>query len=1730
MTLKRFLILLSLSTLLIFLLTACPQAVGDTQPPSVTIKSIADVITSTLPVDVTAGATVTDNRGVRKVEFSLYKDTTLVEGPISKTQATNGSYYSHTFSINQYGDYTVKIKAYDLSNLTTEKTEAFSVRAPAGAASPTISNVIWDSKVGSYNTLKDSRAKFRIYYSDPDGDISKVHVSYYDGTTLLATKTILVSGWGTSGSKYLDEILNWVAANSYGYIGTVKIQLEDSKGLKSNVFSVDDVYALSASAPEIEITPSATEFYPGLNFYKVGVQNWNTGTIAGTIKVELARFQGDPDPIEATGTVTGFASTTAEVPIPLVNTNTYDNVIFRVYYKESGGEYGAPSFDQYARVNTDTEDPKVTVTIPQAPIEGEPIVFNIHAEDNAMLEAITEMRLYVYRDVEGGDNEPLEIGKLIPLALQQDYDNVFARYRIKINGHAYNDLADVVNDKPRFLETDIYDPDAEKNARNPDNTTWVEIFEDGNGNQIIRYGDYYYERGERVPYVIYEIDRSWEQGIKIDEIAKYFDATVTMYVDFVRVVPPEDWTGSIEDYIRQAPEVDVKPLDIIDAYIEAGEKEGQGAEYDVGLTIKDWRDVEGRKVGGPNGGPDDGDVHFHVNVDDVTPQITLEKIDHYTQQRVDITNQATADLWPNDQLYIKISDSKGSLHFLNVNITSEKNYFVDPSLASLDQDYVFSVATTICFTDDSAWVGVQGKEPDWTKTWTEFTFTYEAPDTPLATFTLDATVSDRSYAKTVVYDPGVTLNAMNKSEEDAENALIKPIRITTRQDGIYTLLVKETNLVSYPSDKFYRTGRYLLENDPYFDDIWNEYEEYPLMRDYSLNWPEYEIGNEATPPKLPIVGGPDKDAEFKLLTKDDIQEVKVYLVKGYYPDTGSLVEAGIDLNDPDHNPPGIDIYGPKTLTSETLPHDYDWHLNDLLPAEEATSATYTFVVLAYDRTAEDESMVVETAEFPFILDVKGPKIMLYNTPFAVLGGPTNWGPWTEYVEPDLNQEVLFTATMTMEIVDDFAGFNITTSDPESELRGQIKFYSPTIVNPDRKYPYNNSPRSFLDIFNSGSFVSPVVIDGHVKSEFVGMNVANGNMWDQVNSSNIRQVSIWTCDELGNPGTWTTLAQVRPTSEFADPLIIDGAPGDEWQFGDPPFDFTIDVGDSGEGSIWILSNPITAHFTAQVGPDATVTFDGTNVTIETATGTVSGPYSGNIHTLVVKMGEQFDYRTIVIGAADNRPPVINVLFNGQDISNNSITTFDDPANYQIAVSDDSNFTATVTTDGATYILNKNSPTIALSASGYGDHRIEVVAQDEGGYSSSAVATITIDDNQAPVITFNPAPDVTVGNEGTLTSDNTVVLAVTISDDHKFDAIVKYGSTTYTFTDVNTGQIQQNLILSNSATVTVRATDVANNPTSAILHVVVDSVAPTTTIDLGGPATGVNTTVVGTYTATDTNFAGAKIDWSLTPAYYGSVVNGSFDPATPGINNPITIDVGNSDLSTLLATVTAWDSAGNISTDSSCASVDNLFWSVNIYNVSPNVVTGNTNVSLIFDVKDAEIADASITADSTIVTSISTNVTDYTYNPVICGTQFYNYIREKFGSAGVTFTLPASTETVVTLTLTATDLAGNTDSTSVDIIVDNKAPTLVGTNVNVNQDYVDLQFHEDIDITSLNATVTIGSVNYPLKNKQLLTDGKTVRLTFDDGTGSTLDLSTPCTVTFDGVYDVYGNGPTSGTVSF
>jgi hypothetical protein len=1447
----------------------------------------------------------------------------------------------------------------------------------------------------------------------------------------------------------------------------------------------------------------------------VTINNWRDGTISGTVEVYLA--QGNIETLLGQSSVSGFATATANVPIALINLGSPDTVNIRVKFN------GQMYFDNTVTIGLDGAPPEVDFMVPEVFAEGEPITFKIHATDDCILEAIEDIQLVFFPDVVTGGG--MNIGDVALQASSGTEQPVFARYRIKIEGRAWNRLGYEINP----------------------HTSWVEIRERGD-QKVYLSGDLYEEIGQEVPYVIYEIDRTREPLVGINEVAEEFEATVTMYVDFITT---------------ENDQIDGPVQSVVDVFLESGEYRGQGFEYEVDMKVKDWTDMNHVTA---------KSEHFDIEEDEETPQVKLWRRDHNTGLFEEVTNNDPIALWPNDQLYVEVTDNV-SIHTIDIDIDGNPATFaLVPDLT--DQDYVFSHETHLNLSDDPAVTSVDGDNDgyvhDWLTVHPRYQVVYEAPDTPLATFTLNVCVTDRSYATIPVYVQG-TVGIPGESEIDAQNCMSRILSINTRQDAIYNMLVWEGDLVSFATDTWYRHGRYVLWNNS----AQNDFDPYPLTRPYEIRWPEYEVGNDNYDPFLTIVGGPHaEDTYFSVLVKKDIERVDVYLVKGFYPDTGSLVAAGIDLNNPENNPAGVIVRELTILNTEALSfanrgnaekgvqtyaneniYWYWWRL-DAADFEDVITdtGTYTFIVVPKDRTFENEWAVVETTEFPFIYDgpalssisgdvqqqppayefVDGkPEIILYSTPYALWGDATDTGPVVKLENPDrpYTSPEKFTSIMSLEIVDDYAGFNIDTvlsSDPVVDIQKQIHFWAP---NSDDHYPWDSAERSFLDVYDTGSFWT-YNINGYPAAEFVGLDVGNGNIWERTNWSNIKKVKIWARDELGNENTWETYAQVINEEGLDGIVIVDPLDGELFPPASPTRDVDVDAEDTGSDaeSYEFWSASAWMHHTPDLGtlgssPDKTITFTENGDHIIVVVGKDSNNNIVGYDAVVINVG----------GQETNAPTVTIMNSDRDDITGTVYTSTDDPTDVRVRIEEQSNFMATITIDGSIKdILNVSTMAVfekVYSVSGLGEHPVKVEVMDQFGNFTTAMATVNITDNTPPSIWFVYDPNVASTDNSLYPTYEPFTVTVGASDVHTFNGtitvngIFKGALSGSGMNQTDTSDVD----ITTNSTLTVTVRDAAGNTNTRTLYIYIDSIPPTATIDLGDPATGTTTTIDGTYTATDTNFAGARIDWELTPAYYGSTDSDS-EAVDGGTDIGYDIYVGSGvDLSTLRATITAWDRAGNVATDSDCATVDNVFWYVEISNPSTTVVTTNTSITFDFLVQDAEIADAAITADSAMVTNIATDVTDQTYNPVICGIQFNNYIYEKSGSATATFSLPSATETTVTITLAATDLAGNSATTSITIVVDNKAPTLVGTAINVNQNYVDLQFDELPNIANMNATITIGSVNYSLLNASQLSGNK-VRLTFDDGSNSTLDITTPCTVTFTGVYDQYGNGPTSGTVSF
>ncbi len=1142
---RLFFISLSL-VFIIFMLTACPSVTPDNQPPTIELSPVDDIVTETLPYDVTVGATATDNRGIRKVEFSLYKDGTLVDGPISKTTAAHGSYYTHTFSITAYGNYEVRARAQDVGNNWSETvSDDFVVRAQAVNHPPTITSIVWNAQdiVQGKMVARNGVARFTVNYSDPDNNVVKIVVIENGG----ASATFNVSN---QNSQYIEY--------SFTTLGTktgLTVRVVDESDLYAEE-KIENIYVLDSSRG-IEISFGDFSLKPGINLIPVIVRNWKDGAISGTIDLYMAR--GAEEYLKGTADVEGFIEATVTVPIALINLGSNDQVSLWVRYTYGSGSCESERI--YEVIAQDTNPPVLNFRVPQIIAEGEPLQFTIHAEDQEILEALTNLKIKVYPDVQTGGSKYLS---QIAEEISTNTSPVFVRYRIKIEGRAWNQLGYEVNP----------------------HTSWVEIRRRGT-DEWATSTDYFHEWGEFIPYVIHEIDRSREPSVTVEEIAEQFDATITVYVDFVTTKD-----GQIDGAVDYS--------NIVDAFLESGERYGQGWEYEIEVEMKDWTDRPPEAY---------NSEHFDVEEDDERPVLEIWAFRRSSGDWENVTGENTVDLWVGDQLYVVAKDNI-SLHNIMIDLVSTTATFVDtfqPQPSYTDNDWVFSYATKVCFSDDPAvpppGVDPEKYDPDWVKMHKEYQLVYEAPDTPFATFILKVYTTDRSTATNPGYVPSI--GVQSHSELDSEASISKLISVRTRCLKTYTMFIKEEDMVSYPTETWYRHYRYVLKDD----DIYDDFELYPstLTREYELKWPEYESGNVASDLKLPIIGGPNaRNTNLAIMVTKDTDRVDVYLLKGLFPDTGSLVASGIDFNNPEH----IEEYIRRNLVEEGIVvasltiqveddytgenfgkffipdpsreegvadyankdvYVYWWRLNaGELETAISTSGTYTFVVIPKHRTYANMWAICETAEFPFIYDgsapISGapgaygaiypephasPVIILYKSPSASTTGP-DMGSFYDDVEPympESNPEKL-PATVTLEIIDDFAGFYVdgnTAAQIIEDLRKQIHFEArayPGGGDVDT-YPIDGAARSFSNVYSSGSYEDAgdgLWINGHPAARFYALNVRN-HLWHTPSPlpSSKKYLFIKACDELNNCGTWWTWAGIL-SCEVEASLTFDIPPG------------------------------------------------------------------------------------------------------------------------------------------------------------------------------------------------------------------------------------------------------------------------------------------------------------------------------------------------------------------------------------------------------------------------------------------------------------------------------------------------------------------------------------------------------------------------------------------------------------
>ncbi|QPV60014.1 BapA prefix-like domain-containing protein [Acinetobacter seifertii] len=533
-----------------------------------------------------------------------------------------------------------------------------------------------------------------------------------------------------------------------------------------------------------------------------------------------------------------------------------------------------------------------------------------------------------------------------------------------------------------------------------------------------------------------------------------------------------------------------------------------------------------------------------------------------------------------------------------------------------------------------------------------------------------------------------------------------------------------------------------------------------------------------------------------------------------------------------------------------------------------------------------------------------------------------------------------------------------------------------------------------------------------------------------------------------------------------------------------------------------SNPVTG--TAEPGSTVKVTFpDGSTATV------VAGPDG---KWTVPNPGDLTDGQTVTATATDpaGNPslpgsavvdavaPTVTVTTALTNDSTPALTgTVNDPTAKVVVTVDGVNYPATNNGNGTWTLADNTLPTLTD-----GPHTITVTATDPAGNVGTTNAVVTVD-TTAPVVALNDvlSNDSTPALTGTVT-DPTATVVVTV-DGVNYPA-TNNGDGTWTLAD-NTLPV----LADGPHTVTVTATDPAGNVGTTNAVVTVDTTAPVVALNdvlsndstpaLTGTVTDPTATVVVTvdgvnYPATN-NGDGT---WTLADNTLPTLTDG-----------PHTI------------TVTATDPAGNVGTGSAVLTVDTTAPVVALNDVLSN--------------------------DST--PALTGTVTDPTATVVVT-VDGVNYPATNNGDGTWTLadnTLPVLVDGPHTVTVTATDPAGNVGTTNAVVTVDTTAPVVALNDVLSNDSTPALTG----TVTDPTATVvvTVDGVNYPATNNgdgtwtladntlPVLADGPhTVTVTATDpagnvGTGSAV-LTVDTTAPVVALNDVLTNDSTptlTGTVT-
>ncbi len=422
-----------------------------------------------------------------------------------------------------------------------------------------------------------------------------------------------------------------------------------------------------------------------------------------------------------------------------------------------------------------------------------------------------------------------------------------------------------------------------------------------------------------------------------------------------------------------------------------------------------------------------------------------------------------------------------------------------------------------------------------------------------------------------------------------------------------------------------------------------------------------------------------------------------------------------------------------------------------------------------------------------------------------------------------------------------------------------------------------------------------------------------------------------------------------------------------------------------------TNPVTG--TAEPGSTVKVTFpDGTTATV------VAGPDG---KWTVPNPGDLTDGQTVTAtatdpagnpsvpgtGVVDAVAPTVAVTTALTNDSTPALTgTVNDPTAKVVVTVDGVNYPATNNGDGTWTLADNTLPVLTD-----GPHTVTVTATDPAGNVGTTNAVVTVDTTAPNAPVLDP---INATNPVTGTAEPGSTVKVTFPDGTTATVVAGPDGK---WTVPNPGD------LTDGQTVTATATDPAGNP----------SVPGTGVVDAVAPTVAVTTALTNDSTpalAGTVNDPTAKVVVTVDGVDYPAVNNGDGTWTLADNTLPVLTDGPHT------VTVTATDPAGNVGTTNAVVTVDTTAPTVGLSDVTTN--------------------------DST--PELTGTVNDPTATVVVT-VNGVNYTAVNNGNGSWTLadnTLPVLADGPHTVTVTATDPAGNVSTTSAVVTVDTAAANLLG----------------------------------------------------------------------------------------